>query len=99
MVFSHSANRKTEAREHMSAGQGHIINRKAGYKVRQSSFQIHVFTINTLASMTSAYFNIHLENGHQYFDTMSCYSVRTAQVQRQKRLCLSLEAGKLQPWG
>ena len=38
-------------------------NRKTGYKIKQSRFQIYVFTISTLASKTSAYFSIHLEHG------------------------------------
>lgn len=101
MVFAHFVDRKTEARESMPIGQRHIVNREVGYEVRQSGFQVHVFTINVLASKTSACFNIQLDCGYQYFkcENIYHYNTRTTQVNRQERLGLSQEASKVEPWG
>lgn len=84
MVFPHFEDRKTEAKESLSTGQEHIVNRKTWYKVQQPGFQIHDFAIHILASKSSACFNIQLVCGHQYFDNTSCCNVRTALGHRHK---------------
>lgn len=78
----------------MSIGQRYIVNREVGYEVRQSGFQVYVFTIDMLASKTSACLNIQSDCGYCYFkyENIYHYNIRTTQVNRQERLGLSQEA-------